>query len=160
MLEPYRTTVVPEWIDYNDHLTEGFYAVIFGDASDNLLTQIGFGADYRDQQRGTFYTVETHVRFLRELKLGDQLEVHMRIIGVDEKRLHFWHELMHAEEGFIAATQEAMLLHVDLDEIRVRPMDPAIQRAAYDAWDADADMPLPAKLGAAVEPIDETEAPG
>ena len=73
-LSIYSTTVVTEWIDYNQHMTEGYYGVAFADASDEFLLHVGFGAHYREVERGSFYTVETYTRFLRELKLGDVLE--------------------------------------------------------------------------------------
>ena len=47
-------TVLPEWGDYNNHLNEGYYGVIFGHASDGLLDLLGFGADYRENENGTY----------------------------------------------------------------------------------------------------------
>ena len=40
-LQVWRTVVPPEWIDYNGHLTEGFYGVAFGHATDAILTTLG-----------------------------------------------------------------------------------------------------------------------
>ena len=63
-------TVIPEnWIDYNSHMTEGYYGVAFADASDEFLIHVGFDANYRSTC-GTFYTVEAQIRFLEELKEG------------------------------------------------------------------------------------------
>ena len=59
MLSPYRVRVTPEWVDYNHHLNEGAYGVIFSDATDHALIELGFGPAYREAIGGTFYTVET-----------------------------------------------------------------------------------------------------
>ncbi len=105
-------TVVPQaWIDYNGHLTEGFYGVAFGEATDELLVHLGFGQEYRDRC-GTFYTVETHIRFLREVRQGSTIATKSRVLGVDNKRLHLHHDLLVDEDPVPVATQEVMLLHV------------------------------------------------
>ncbi|MBC8195386.1 MAG: thioesterase family protein [Acidimicrobiia bacterium] len=112
--EPLRVweTVVPsEWIDYNGHLTEGFYGVAFGAASDELLIHLGFGETYRSQH-GTFYSVETHIRFLKEVHEGSRISTDTYVLGADEKRLHLHHDLLVDGDSVPVATQEAMLLHV------------------------------------------------
>ena len=68
-LRTWHTVVPPAWIDYNGHLNEGYYGVAFGDASDALLDHLGFDGEYRENH-GTFYTVETRIRFLREVHEG------------------------------------------------------------------------------------------
>lgn len=123
-LETYRVRVAPSWIDYNGHMNEGYYAVAFGDASDAYMMGAGFDEDYRAKSRGTFYTVETHIRYLQELKLDDPLLFRTTILGVDAKKLHLFHSMEHAEQGYEAATQEAFFLHVSLDEVTTTPMEP------------------------------------
>lgn len=126
---PYPVVVRPEWVDYNHHLNEGYYAVIFGNASDHVLEHLGFGPAYREEEGGTFYTVETHIRFLREVAEGARLEVASQVLGVDAKRLHLWHELLD-DSGALSATAETMLLHVDIAGGRVSAMGAAIEQAA------------------------------
>jgi acyl-CoA thioester hydrolase len=126
---PYPVVVRPEWVDYNHHLNEGYYAVIFGNASDHVLEHLGFGPAYREEEGGTFYTVETHIRFLREVSEGARLEVVSQVLGVDAKRLHLWHELGDGT-GSVSATAETMLLHVDIAAGRVSPMSAGIEQAA------------------------------
>jgi acyl-CoA thioester hydrolase len=126
---PYPVVVRPEWVDYNHHLNEGYYAVIFGNASDHVLERLGFGPAYREEEGGTFYTVETHIRFLREVSEGARLEVVSQVLGVDAKRLHLWHELGEGT-GSVSATAETMLLHVDIGGGRVSPMSADIEQAA------------------------------
>lgn len=120
----HRPIVEPDWIDYNGHMTEWRYGQVFADAGDALLLYVGFDQAYRDSGRGSFYTVETHIRFLHQLAEGDQLEVSTQVLGVDGKRLHLFHWLRHEE--IEAATCEAMLLHVDLDTGKVRAASEAI----------------------------------
>ncbi len=122
-LEVYRASVLESWIDYNGHMNEGYYAVAFGDATDAYLVHAGFDDKYRSDSGGTFYTVETHIRYLRELKLADPLVFRTYVLGVDAKKLHLFHTMVHEIEGYEAATQEAFLLHVDMDGVKVSPME-------------------------------------
>jgi acyl-CoA thioester hydrolase len=126
---PYLVAVRPEWVDYNRHLNEGYFAVIFADASDHLLDQLGFGPGYREVKGGTFYTVETHIRFLREVPEHSRLRVDSQVVGVDPKRLHLWHELVDGS-GFVAATAETMLVHVDIEQATVTVMGEELEVAA------------------------------
>ncbi|MBX9643190.1 MAG: thioesterase family protein, partial [Novosphingobium sp.] len=107
-----HTPVMPEWIDYNDHLTESCYLKLFGDATDVVLARIGAGPDYV-ASGFSFYTVETHIRHLGQARLGQKVEVRSRILGSDGKRLHLFHAMTNLDTGVLIATGEHMLVHVD-----------------------------------------------
>jgi carnitine 3-dehydrogenase len=107
-----HTPVMPEWIDYNDHLTEWAYLKLFGDAADVVLARIGAGPDYV-ATGFSFYTVETHIRHLGQARLGQKVEVRSRVLGSDGKRLHLSHEMTNLDTGAMIATAEHMLVHVD-----------------------------------------------
>ena len=110
-IRTWHTIVPPAWIDYNGHLNEGYYGVAFGDASDALLDHLGFDGDYREAH-GTFYTVETRIRFLREVHEGATISTDTWLLGADEKRLHVLHDLLVDDSPDPVATQESMMLHV------------------------------------------------
>ncbi len=129
-LRTFTGEVSPDWGDYNNHLTEGFYGVIFGHASDGLLDRIGFGPEYRTDVGGTFYTVEAHIRFEAEIALGEALVVDTVVLGADAKRLHYWHELRVEGSEVRRATQEGLMLHVDIDPVKVSAMSPPLAAAA------------------------------
>lgn len=106
----WRERVQDSWIDYNGHLTEGFYAVVFGNATDAVLDAVGLDASYREANDSSLYTVETHVRFLDEVPPGAELEVRSSVIGVGAKLLRMWHEMWLDDR--VRATQESLGLHV------------------------------------------------
>ncbi len=132
-LRLWRGKVLPEWIDYNGHMNEGFYGVVFGLASDEYLIRLGFGEDYRTRG-GSFYTVETHIVFVDELAEGTPLVVDTVVAGADQKRLLLFHELRNANTEALSATQEATMLHVDTVADKVSPMSAAL----YDVLATDA----------------------
>ncbi|MCB8945033.1 MAG: thioesterase family protein [Ardenticatenaceae bacterium] len=122
----YTAVVLPEWLDYNQHMTEGFYGVVFGNASDAFIDYMGMGAAYRERTQGTIYTVEAHTTFLREVKGGSPLRFTTQLLGFDAKRMQVFHQMFQADEGFLAATFETMMLHVNQATMRVTPFPPEI----------------------------------
>lgn len=139
-------TVKPEWIDYNGHLNMAYYSVLFDLGVDEVYEDWGFGPDYKNDTGHTTYTAEFHVCYLRELHVNDPVRVHVQLIDHDEKRMHFYQELWH-EDGWLAATAEALTLHIDSSGPRVAPF---LERpkAALARWQAAHDaMPRPERVG-------------
>jgi betainyl-CoA thioesterase len=115
----YRTPILAEWIDYNGHLRDAYYAVIVSLAIDALMDRVGLDEKYRQRTGGTLYTVEMHFHYLQEVKQSDIAEVDLRILGTDRKRIHAAFELRRAGQREVAATAEAMLLHVSQQDGKV-----------------------------------------
>ena len=57
----HKGRVMPDWIDYNGHMTEYRYGHVFSDVTDAVLTAGGMDKNYLDKGY-SFYTVETHIR--------------------------------------------------------------------------------------------------
>jgi acyl-CoA thioester hydrolase len=128
----YETAILPEWIDYNGHLRDAYYALIVSLATDALMDRIGLDAGYRARSGGTLYTLEMHLHYLHEVKGSDTALVGVRIAGYDHKRIHAAFEIARAGRAEVAATAEIMLLHVVQQGERV------------------ASAPLPPEAGAAL----------
>lgn len=108
----FASPVLPEWIDYNGHLRDAYYGLIFSQSTDALMDRIGLDAAYRARTGCTLYTVEMHLHYLREVKAADTTEVLLRVLGLDAKRIHVALELMCKGKPGVAASAEVMLLHV------------------------------------------------
>ena len=106
--------VEPQWIDYNGHLNMAYYNVLFDRAVDETYELIGVGANYVARRRQSIFTAEVHVRYLRELHAGDPVRVTFQLLDYDAKRLHYFEQLFHAQEGWVSATSENLSLHVDM----------------------------------------------
>jgi len=106
--------VEKDWIDYNGHLNMAFYNVIFDRGIDEALEAVGLGPEYLRQANASYFTLEAHVSYLQELQLGAPLRVTTQLLDYDQKRLHCFQEIYHAEENFLAATSENISMHVDM----------------------------------------------
>ena len=122
----YDCRVEPDWVDYNGHMGESFYLYAFGWASDALFRYIGIDEDYRASGR-SFYTVESHINYYHEASLGDPLRFTTHVLGVDSKRLHFFHAMHHGDDDTLLATTEQMLLHVDTGASAASPIDARVR---------------------------------
>lgn len=130
-LDLYRGAVLSAWVDYNHHMSEAAYLTAFGWASDALFAYIGDDDAYRAAGH-SFYTVETHIAYLREAAEGEPLRITTRVLGVDNKRLLIYHEMFHGDTGAELATTEQMLVHVDMNAGRAAAILPDV-RGALDA---------------------------
>jgi len=147
-LELYTCKVSPTWIDYNGHMTEASYLTAFGEASDQLFRYIGIDESYRNEGKGhSFYTVETHINFYNEVGSGEPLRFTTQIIGVDDKRLHFFHNMYHSNTGDLIATTEQMLLHVNMQASSAAPILPNVKEALDAIWAVHKDMEIPSQVG-------------
>jgi carnitine 3-dehydrogenase len=140
------TLVQPEWIDYNEHLTEYCYLKLFGDATDVVLAKIGAGPDY--VAKGfSWYTVETHIRHLGQARLGEPIEVRTRVMAADTKRLHLFHEMVSRRQDAVIATAEHMLVHVDAKAEKSAPAPQVMQDSAQALVAGQAHLPTPDGVG-------------
>ncbi|HXT79798.1 MAG TPA: thioesterase family protein [Acetobacteraceae bacterium] len=117
----YEDVVRPEWIDSNGHMNLAYYVVVFDLGTDRLYDTLGIGNAYREATGHSCFTAETHTVYEREVHLGDRLLVRTWLLGSDAKRLHYFHEMFHADSGERSAVQELMALHIDMRVRRVAP---------------------------------------
>ena len=145
--DAHRGVVRAEWIDANGHLNMGYYVVAFDLATDTWLDHIGLTPAERERSGATTFTLESHVNYLREVKEADPLRFTTRLIAFDAKRIHYFHEMHHATEGYLAATNELMSLHVNLETRRAAPMAEDVLARLADVLSLHEKLAIPAQVG-------------
>ncbi|WP_350614271.1 thioesterase family protein [Pseudomonas sp. HY7a-MNA-CIBAN-0227] len=146
-LTTYTTKILPDWVDYNDHLRDAFYLLIFSYATDALMDTLGLDSDNREASGNSLFTLELHLNYLHEVKLGAEVEVRTQLIAYDRKRLHLYHSLHLVGEERELAGNEQMLLHVDLAGPRSAPFTEAILDKLAAITGEQTDLAKPALLG-------------
>lgn len=137
----------PEWIDYNGHMNVGYYHVAFDVAAEAFFEFLGLTPDFRERHGATTFALEAHLNFLREVKEGDALRFEARLLDHDAKRLHFYQEMFHAKEGFLAASCESLSAYVSQASRRVAPMPSALLERLTQVKAAHAALPRPWQIG-------------
>ncbi len=145
-LEVVRGMVLPEWIDVNNHMNVAYYVLAFDHAVDALWEKFGITNDYINVSNSSTFAVESHITWQRELGVDAPYIITAQLLAYDDKRIHQFLRMYHAENHFLAATAEWLNLHVDLDIRKVTPWPDAIrtQIAAFADLQADCDWPAEA----------------
>ena len=143
-LSVWREPVQEAWIDYNGHLSEAYYVLVLGHATDAVMDAVGLGPEYRSANKASLYTVEAHIRYLDQVSAGSDLEVHSSIIGVTGKLLWIWHELW--VDGRLRATEEVLGVHVRDGSSAPLPADVA-------TWAREACVTPPEQASRRIGPI-------
>ncbi|QGK70413.1 thioesterase [Allosaccharopolyspora coralli] len=121
----FRQEIRPEWIDYNGHLSEAYYVLVFGFATDALMELAGLDDEYRRGSGCSLYTVEARVRYLREVRQQDSVVVRSRVTEVGSKKLLVSHEMRVADT--VVATEDLVALHVDVERNETCPFPDAVR---------------------------------
>ena len=104
----------------------------------------------------SYYTVESHVNFGAQAKVGDRLYATVQLLHHDPKRLHYFCVIHRAENGSenggsengsVVATSEQMLLHVDTVAGKASPASGAIVAKLDELAAKHKTLPRPANAG-------------
>ncbi len=119
--------VQDSWLDAYGHLNEAYYLVAFTNATWPFQDHFNIGTDYFDETGCAIYTLETHLRYVDEVRAPANLEIKSMIFASDAKRIHFAHTM--EVDGRERATVEFMMLHYDTRAGKPGPMPEDVQAA-------------------------------
>lgn len=135
--------VLDEWLDHNGHMNVAYYLLIFDRATDRFHALLGKNADYVRRSGCSTFALEMHLTYERELLPRAPYRVSTQLVDADSKRIHMLHRMFHANEGWLAATNESITMHIDMSARRSTPFPAEITerlerlRAAHAALPAD-----------------------
>ena len=142
---PYSIEI--QWIDYNGHLNMAYYNVLFDRDSDVGLTLVGLGPAYVKKSGNSYFTLEAHITYLRELSVEDQVCIVTQILDFDSKRLHYVQMMHHAKENWVACITENIVMHVDLVTKKSSAFPPDVLEKIKTAHEAHKALPIPPQVG-------------
>ena len=147
----YECAVLPEWIDYNRHMNVGFYLLPFEQAAKPFFTWLDLSARYRKESGCSVFVAEAHLTFEREVFEGDRLRFETYLLGSRAKVINVIYLMYHAEDGYLAATNEVVYIHVDSQSKRSRPFPNAHLQFLDKVAKAHAELPRPSQAGRAIK---------
>lgn len=149
--QPIKTgerTVPTDWTDYNNHMNESRYLQASSEASDAFMHIIGVDAAYIEAG-GSYFTVETHIRHLDEVKSQEPIVVTTQVLGGSGKKMHLFNRILHAD-GRLLATVEHMLIHVSLQTRSSSLPSEAVAAKLAEIAALHAQLPMPEGAGRAI----------
>lgn len=133
-----RLVVPPEAGDANGHMNVRHYVALYDDAEWEIFDRIGLGAEHARTARRGLFALEQHLTYAREVDVGDEVSVHMRLLARGPRVLHFVSYLANHTRTEVAGCTEALNGYADLEARRLTPFVPGPELAALDALlDAD-----------------------
>ena len=139
--------VLPEWIDINGHMNVAYYLLAFDKGVDILWNEAGITDEYIKTRKKTTFAVEAHITYQQELHEGDPYRVTAQILAIDNKRVHQFQRLYHAETGALAATGEWLNLHINLETRRACPWPDDILAAFTAIAESQGNTTIPLEMG-------------
>jgi acyl-CoA thioester hydrolase len=146
-LRIYTDTVRPEWIDYNGHMNVAYYVLAFDYATDAFFDYLGIGRAYKEGSGCSTFAADMNAGYRREVHVGDPLAFATWFLGHDDKRLHYYHEMYHGTEGWLASTCELLSLHIDMAARRTAPFPDIVMARLEEVRAAHASVRLPEGVG-------------
>ena len=119
------------WLDLYGHLNEAYYLVPFSNTTWIMQDHFGIGSEYFDATGCAIYTVETHLRYLNDVRAPASMDIETIVLGCDAKKIWFAHRML--VEDRLCATAEFMALHYNTREGRTMAMPAQVQADLADA---------------------------
>lgn len=139
--------VEKEWIDFNGHMNMAYYHLLFDRGVDDFYPTFGLTRDYIARSNRSTFLAESHIRYVKEVHVGDEVRVSTQVLGLDAKRLHLFNTLIQVKDNYVSATSEDMVLSVDLSVRKVSPWQDELFRQLAAIRDAHAALPAPEGAG-------------
>lgn len=141
----YELTVLPEWIDYNGHMNVAYYVRVFDYATDAVYGKWGCGEKYPEESGCSVFTLGMDVDYLAEAFAGDELIITTQLLDWDYKRVHYYHSMMHAKTGVLAAVNECLAMNIQLGNRRSTPFPDSVQARLTTVFETHSLLEKPAK---------------
>jgi len=117
--------VKKEWTDYNGHMNVAYYVLIFDESAEILLNKFKMGGNSAKSEKKSTFTVESHITYDQEVRLGEEVEIYLTHLDHDKKRINYKLSMMHKEKQYLAATIEVLSLYIDLNKRKVSEIEEA-----------------------------------
>ncbi len=139
--------VPQDWTDYNGHMNEARYLDAFGAATDRMMVLVGCDADYIAAGK-SYFTVETHIRHLDEVRAGAVIRVETQVLEGAGKKIRLFHRMFEGDREL--ATGEHMLIHVSLETRKACDPDAGVVARLAKLATAHGTLPEPMGMGKAI----------
>ncbi|MDA0997503.1 MAG: thioesterase family protein [Proteobacteria bacterium] len=143
----HATEISDAWTDYNGHMNVAYYVLVFDHGTDGFLELIGLDTGFRERTGSSVFVAEAHGTYDQEVMAGESVYVTSQVLGFDAKRLHLFHRMHRHVDGVQLASNEVMILHVDLKTRRVAPFPDNLARRIADIAASQRRLPPPAEAG-------------
>lgn len=123
----YSAKIPESYRDEMGHMNVTWYTHLFSEAMGGLMDHLGLTLKYIEEQAVGGVALESHIHYLAEVHIGDEVSVYSRLISRSEKRMHMLHILRNDSQGQIASLFEGVMACFDLRARRMAEIPIDIQ---------------------------------
>lgn len=145
-LQTLQTPIIKDWIDYNNHLNDAYYLVIFTKATDALQNYLGLTLQHIQNTGETLFTVETHLVYAQQVGLAETVTVTAQLLETDNKRLRIFQRMFNANNELLASV-EMLFICYNLEAKRVTNFSPLMLQSLAKLEADHAQIPWPTSAG-------------
>lgn len=143
--------VPEEYLDAMGHVNVVWYTHYFSEGMLGFFDYFGISdEDLSDRKIGRF-ALETHIRYFREVHLGDKIQIYSRFIARNEKRFHALNFMWNSTTSELSAMFEMVGMCIDMEKRRPAPIPEdlavAIDQVIAEHGKLDWDPPLCGVMG-------------
>lgn len=117
----HQATIPEDYLDSMGHMNVMWYTHLFAHAMGGVFKQIGMDRDYFVNNQAGSFALKQYVNYLIEVRFGEQIAIHTRLLGRSPKRIHLMHFMIKENDACLASTSEVLLTHIDM---RIRRSSP------------------------------------
>ncbi len=140
----YTATIPEDYLDSMGHMNVMWYTHLFSMGFVGMMKRLQLADIFENDKDGGSFALETHIRYLSEVRVGHTINVHARMISRSEKRFHFLYFMTNDDKQDVSATYETVGSYVSLKQRRTAPlpdmvtgeMDRLIAESDAMSWDA------------------------
>jgi acyl-CoA thioester hydrolase len=148
----HQAQVPEDYLDLMGHMNVMWYTHLFAHAVGGLSKYLGMNRDYFvNNQAGTF-VLKQYVNYLVEVRFGEQVSIHTRLLGRSPKRVHLMHFMVKDGPDVLASTSELLLTHIDMRTRRSSPFFPEIAQSIDRLLVEHSALTWPAPLAGPIQP--------
>ena len=140
--------VLPDWIDYNDHMNVAYYVAAFDLGIDAFKAVIGIDLAYIEREKRSTVALESHITYQREASLGEKLRVDTRLLDYDGKRCHIYQEMYRGDE--LLSTLETLSISFDTAARKSCPFADDVAPRYQQMHESQKNLPIPEWVGKSV----------
>ncbi|MGD9287147.1 MAG: thioesterase family protein [Desulfobacterales bacterium] len=122
LTEYHRKTIPSEYQDIMGHMNIRWYFDLFATTGRIFFAAHGLDEGYFKSGDFGVFTLKQFIQYFAEVRVGQTVAIHTRLIGRSEKRFYFMNFMINETTNQLAATFEALITHADLRIRRSAPM--------------------------------------
>ena len=140
----YTKTIPSDYLDSMGHMNVMWYTNLFSMGFVGLMKKLDMMHLFERDDDGGSFALESHIRYLSEVRVGHTVNIHVRIVGRSAKRFHMLYFMTNEDKQDVSATYEMLSTYVSLSQRRTAPMpdtianlmDELIAESEHLSWEA------------------------